>query len=527
MRARAVGVMALIGVACGGGKPIVPTAPASEPVEAAPRNPVDYLLIGPRALVAAAAPLVALRERQGHGVEVIELESFGVYTRETVREAIAARAAAVPGLRFALLLGDPESGGVPGFPRESSFGEWFLTDLPYAEVGGERVLRVGRVPARTPAEVEAVARKIVRYETEPVRGGWQRRINMFAGPAKFGIVVDALIERAVTAILEQVPYDFDVNVTFAKPESPYAYRLDRLTGVISEELGRGSLVTVYTGHGLSYALDTVSWRGQSYEIGRTVDLAPVRIPHGSPFFISLTCLTGAYGLPYGQRSLAEEMVLNPEGPVAVFAASASSHPVANVVLGRGFLDALFGPRAETIGDAIAATRAQLLSPTKPAYQLVLGESGEDEKALWRMNAEMYNLFGDPATRPRYPEAATASIPAARARGGETTTVALTTEAIRAGNVTLTLELQRSDLRGPFVSGDELERLEREAALEAMSANHARANDRVLVKLGAVLEAGRAEVRLPLPKGNPGRYAIKALIEGDGRVAAAHTFIDVD
>ncbi|HUH05059.1 MAG TPA: C25 family cysteine peptidase, partial [Kofleriaceae bacterium] len=294
MVTRVMGGLALVAMACGGSRSAPPApAPAAEPAAAAPANPVDYLVIGPRALVGATAPLVALRERQGHGVEILELESLGVHTRDTIRAAVAARAADAPGLRFVLLLGDPESNGVPSFPRVSPFGEPFLTDFPYAEAADDRVLRVGRIPARTAAELEGVVAKIVRYETEPVHGGWQRRINMFAGPAKFGIVVDALIERAVTAILEQVPYDFDVNVTFAKPESPYAYRLDRLTGAISEELGRGSLVTVYTGHGLPYALDSVSWRGQAYEIGNTTDLAPVRIPHGSPFFISLTCLTGA------------------------------------------------------------------------------------------------------------------------------------------------------------------------------------------------------------------------------------------
>ena len=56
-------------------------------------------------------------------------------------------------------------------------------------------------------------------------------------------------------ILERVPYDFDVSVTFAKPGSPWAYALDRMTSKIAADISAGSLVTVYTGHGYARELE--------------------------------------------------------------------------------------------------------------------------------------------------------------------------------------------------------------------------------------------------------------------------------
>jgi len=484
-------------------------------------------VIGPRAMVAAAAPLIHLRQKRGHGVYPVAVEDIydrraaGEPSPEAVLQEVEAMARSAGSLHYVLLLGDPAAGraGTAAFARVASDGTPFLTDHPFTLPEGPHTLAVGRIPARTAAELDDVVAKIVGYETGPVHGDWARRIDVFAGPARFSPMIDAVLERAVTAILESVPYEFDIRVTFAKEDSPWGYAFDRLTTRIADDLAAGALVAVYTGHGDRQRLDSVLWRGAWYEIGNTDALGHVHTAEGYPFFISLTCLTGAYGMGADARSLAEEMVLNPAGPVAVFAASAESHPVPNVTLGQGFLQHLFVDRSPTIGDAVRDGK-QALAKHEGSLAVFIG-GGSD--TMWEENAEMYNLFGDPATRLRYPEPATVKV-AATAKVGASLAVEVESP-LPGGTVRVTVELPRSQQRDGMVDGDAIEKLDSAAALAAMTENNRKANDRVMASAQADLAGGRAEVPVSLPAA-PGRYAVKALIEGDGRVAAGSAWVDV-
>ncbi len=518
-------------LSCGSPRDGVTPAAAPAPSDgtaAADRAAIDYLIIGPRALLPEVKPLVDLRTRLGHGVDWITLEeiyrrrSDGAPSAEAVRAEVAEVAARRPSLRYLLLLGDPASGGVASTLQTAATGLPFHSDQPFSLPGRNPPLAVGRIPARTPVELRAAVSKIVRYETAPVHGAWGRRVSVFAGPAKFGRIADAFLERAASAILESIPYDFDVQVTFAKEDSPYAYAFDRLTGKIADELAAGALVAVYTGHGSERALDTVLWRGRFYSIGDTAGLAGVRTAEGNPFFISLTCLTGRFGVNSSTRSLAEEMALNPDGPVAAFAASAESHPLANITLGQGFLASLFVDRAGTIGEAIGRARKGLDRTGAPAMAFLGESSGPD---MWQENAAMYNLFGDPATRLRYPGGAEVTPSATTSKPGASQRVAVSAPAIADGTAVVTVEIQRSRLRDGIVPPDRIEALDREQALETMIANNRLANDRVLARAEVKLTGGRGEVELAMPD-TPGRYAIKAIVDGGGKVAVGSAWIEV-
>ncbi len=518
------GLVLLLGglLACASSREPQPPGP---PAEAAPvaQAPADYLVVGPAALVAEVRPLIALRTRLGHSVRVVTLEQIAErrHGTEPVLDEIRGRAAEAPTLRYLLLLGDPAAGGAPSFDRQAGDGLRYNTDQPYALAERHPPLAVGRIPARTPAEVRAAVDKIVAYETGPVHGDWARRISVFAGPGNFGAIADAFLERAATAILDSIPYDFDIRVTFAKPDSPYAYAFDRLTGKIADELAAGALVAVYTGHGSERSLDSVMWRGQWYSIGDTEGLAGVRTAQGNPFFISLTCLTGAFGRPDAPRSLAEEMALNRDGPVATFAASARSHPLANIALGQGFLEHLFRHRVGTIGEAVREARKGLERPNVPQISFL---TDDDDGQMWKENDAMYNLFGDPATRLRYPEAAEV-VAAATSAPGAVQKVAVSAPGVASGTLVVTLEIARTQVRDGMIDGDQIEKLDRDAAFDAMIANNRKANDRVLLRAEAAIRGGRGEVELTMPAVG-GRYAIKALVDGGGKVAAGSAWVQV-
>src|SRR5262249_3888247 len=163
---------------------------------------------------------------------------------------------------------------------------------------------------------------LVAYEAGHAQGSWPRRLALFAGPANFGPVADRLIETTAFRLLDdEVSYDYDIDVVFAKPESPYAYRFDRLRDKLVSDLNQVPLIAAYVGRGSYSSFDEVAFRNPWYGIARVEDAARLQIPSGKPFFLSFTCNTGAFDLGSGRLSMAEELILNPDGPIAVFASS--------------------------------------------------------------------------------------------------------------------------------------------------------------------------------------------------------------
>ena len=206
-------------------------------------------------------------------------------------------------------------------------------------------IAVGRVPARTPEELEAFVGKLVAYETSTAGPDptWRRRVTLYAGDPYFGPMGDELVQTVAEGILDtDLSYDFDLRLTFAKETSPYAFGFDRLEQKFIGDMGDGALVAAYVGHGSVTRFAPAEFRGRRYEVGTADDAAAIRTAAGKPVFFSIACDTGAFDRPAGLPSLAERMILNPGGPVAVFASSRESHPYPNALYGQ----AIIGPLRE-------------------------------------------------------------------------------------------------------------------------------------------------------------------------------------
>jgi len=553
--------------------PEAPTPAALRPVDNAPLadaatwerwKSADYIALAPRAFIPALAPLVAHREAQGHVVATLAVEdlftrfSSGKADSRALREAVGRLAKQSDGkLRFVLLVGDarqpdPDEGEVasvptfyepklgyeneppvepfafPGDPRALKYP----TDRPYGMLdgpaGAKSPLAVGRVPARTASEVAGFVQKTIAYETGRSPGVWPRRLALFAGPANFGPVADRLIESTAFHLLEdEVSYDYDIDVTFAKIESPYAYRFDRLRDKLVADLGQGALIAAYVGHGSYWSFDDVSFRDKWYDIGTSEDAARLRIPSGKPFFLSFTCNTGAFDLPEGRRSIAELLVLNPDGPIAVFAASRESHPYTNALYAAAVVEQFMSARAPTIGEGLIAVRREVRKSSITLAELLVSN---DIDALKDEHEGLYNLFGDPASRLRYPENASVSL---RSDDGGSTTahpgskvdVEVTSEKVPAGRVILTLETLRSAIRAKLVSPAAMEGMRADTALATMAENHKKAIDKIVVRREADLVAGKAKFQITMPR-EQGKYVIKAFVGAPDGAAAAHARIEV-
>jgi hypothetical protein len=527
---------------------------------------VDYLAIGSRDFLPAIEPLLAHRRRLGHRIASVATEDViaklakGEPDANAFTRLVGAVSAQSHGkLRFVLLLGDaggttplpahrlpklaydeadgdptPRLGRLLGSEKKPTHAAEdaakYPSDRPYAlaalaglssveaaKAPAARRLAVGRVPARSREDAAAFARKVVGYETAQPAGAWQRRLTVFTGPAGFGGLVDGMIERTAERLLDdEVSYDFDVRFFFAAARSPYAYRFDLAQENLRNELGKGALIAGYVGHGASTQFDEVEWRAQWWKLGDADDARALDVRAGSPFFVSLACDTGALDRPEGRPSLAAELVLNEHGALAVLASSRESHPYANALYGQAILATFVNGRPRTIGEGVLEVQDRVRTASLGLSSMLVHT---DVDALKAEHEGLYNLFGDPATRLRYPDVLAVELASATAAPGARLRVAVKLPGLATGFARVTLETRRTVVRGKLVDEAALEALPEPRALEAMEKNATLANDKVVLEKRVAIEAGAGAIELELPR-IPGAYVVKAITEG-GRVGIGH------
>ncbi len=521
----------------------------------------DYLIIAPEEFVESLAPLVAHREGLGHTVaslsieEIYRLFSKGKPSAEAIREAITQIDKQGGRLRFLFLVGDvnardemPTSVSLPThyvkkveyehhradehdheFPFErgdhNHENEEYPTDRPYGLLSATRRISVGRLPARTPGEVRGYVQKIIKYETQRAAGAWQRKLIVTAGAANFGALADAAIEGIATDMLDaKVSYDFDIRFTFAKEGSPYASRLDQLPLRWRSELESGALIATYVGHGSFYGFDDTHFRDRHYFIGTRNDASFLNVQKGNPFFLSITCNTGAFDLADGSRSMAEALVMNPSGAIAVYAATRETHPYPNALLGEAVIEQFINQRPRTIGEGLLEVMSSARKASIPLAELLV--QGEIEP-LKEEHEGLYNLLGDPATRLQYARAVALQRTDAnsdlkpKAKFSIDADLASTS---LSGRALFTLETQRSVIRGVIAEPEVISAMPTARAFGAMDTNWQRANDKVIATKEVEVVGGKARVEFSAPS-TPGRYLVKVFVEGD-KSAAGHIAFNV-
>jgi len=547
-------VIAALGTSCSSAGARVAATSSSAPVVDAsassslPHGPVDYLVLVPRAFEHDIAPLVQLRAQEGHGVLIRVAED--VYAKRSHvahEEALLAEvrdvAHANTSLRFLLLAGDPRGEGAALATFHKRLGPWvgdeagtdldYATDQPYAlfsDGAAGHPLAVGRLPARTPTELDGMVSKIVAYETDPPTA-WSRRVLVFAGPANFGESADRAVETFATSMLDgEVPHDFDLGVLYAQVSSPYAFRFDRLGAEMAHEMGSGALLAVFAGHGSPEAFDSVSFKRHAYPIGTVSDFAAIDGARGFPIFIALTCSAGAFDAP--RRSIAETAMVNPHGPIASFAASAFSGAYVNMLYSQQLLDAFLSSRAPTVGEAIVMAKTKLGGTSSLSLTLVKAVMGGDGKGDMATSDEaiaehlfIYNLFGDPATRPRYPERADVTLASSSIGPGAPFVATLTLPHGGFDDADVTIETERTQLKKGIVPGEQITALDAGPAFDTMEKNHAIAIDKVVSHTPVTVDSGTVRVELVGPS-EPGSYWVRVIASGGGHVAAGAAHLSV-
>lgn len=332
----------------------------------------EYVVIAHGSLLNAVAPLVEARAADGLSTAVVDVQDiFDAYAAgapdpEAIRTFLAnARSGWSVAPRYVLLAGhgtfdfrDLRGFGdnlVPG-PLTRTVGGLFASDgyLVADSLTSGPQLPIGRLPARSPAELTLMVERILAYEGR---------------------------EHSTLLTVSDRPVQGDDFVTAAalvSAEAPSHVTLDSVAQTGSVEEAREELfaalasspdAVLYFGHG---GLDRVGRDG----ILRIQDL-PQLDPAGLPaVHFTLSCSVGRFDVP-GFESLAEELVRLPQGAVAVFGPSGTTTLVDADALAVPIVGMLYADNAR-LGDATLA-----------AVQSLGGEYDA---------ARLFNLLGDPAMR---------------------------------------------------------------------------------------------------------------------------------
>ena len=500
-----------------------------------------YLVVSPRAAVRTLEPLLELRRRD-YAVSAMTTEALApkgsTLTPALVKRAIRAHHGKHP-LACLLLVGDTRAGGkdIPAMPTHPlGFDVWYgylATDNPRdarREVH-RPAIAVGRLPARTSADLETMVSKTVSYETRSRPGPWQRRVHVVAGTPGYSPELDALINGFATMILANcVPPAYHVTMTHGLTSSPYCPPPDEFEERVIELFDGGALYVAYVGHGSARsAMDVAGFRtGTIMNCGT---MRKVRCPAQSrPISFFIACNMSEFD--GGSDCLAEVALKAPGGPVACVGSVRRSHPYGNAVLGVELVRALLDRQEATLGRCLLKAQTSLAAPTMwfdLVRQGIDKSAGLPPQACERERIKhvyLYNLLGDPALRVSRPAGQIGPIQAGLADNGSHWQVAAGVPGINAGSAIVTLEIPRAFIRGKLAQVPPANPKWR----DAMRRNYKTANRKVVAEVRARVDNGSVHARIPTRvDGAPlatGKYFIKVFAWNDRTAAAGATMVSL-
>lgn len=444
-----------------------------------------------------------------------------------------------------LLVGDvPEEGAtvdpdrhVPCFYRRSNVipagvagtqEQWenVPSDNPYASRDIDDdvpIFPVGRLPFTEPAQLTAHLAAVTAYEENPPPGKWRNRVTIFAGDPGFeqlGPVVRRLIERAYEmGVIQNLSDASAATFTYANEASPYTWPAPEFSDKIVDEINDGALVLNYLGHGWKDSVDTLKFNGETYRVFTARDAARVNCAGKRPVAAFFTCYTGAFD--YRTPSLAEALILNPNGPIGVIASSRISNEL-NYLLETAFLHEMTKERTPTLGRMFLCTKRRMLLGRLPLPPALAQQFGLPTHAGYsdgkRTHLWLYNLFGDPTVRLAHPRDTSSYIHVPEAvRAGDEFEVELMAEIPNAATVTTRLECLRTNFvlapRPVDYTGVPA------VVFDAIRQNHARANHRLIDRRTVGAETTTVKMRMPAGY-PPGHYLVRQYVtDANGHILA--------
>jgi len=514
-----------------------PVSVESSPAPATPSPPPAVVAVCPSDLRPALAPWVAFRSEQGYDVRVVSNTGTPEEIRRRIRDAAPAER-----LKFLVLVGDVATGmngklaggGKPGsdaaaarcvptpYAKAEVNVRWgseprMPNDAWYADLDDDRLPDVaqGRLTADSPEELKTIVEKILAYERSTDFGSWRRQMNFVAGVGGFGPLADMAIEGATRYLLTTcIPAPYHVGMTQANWRAVYCPDPRRINQATIDRLNDGAMFWTYIGHGRPQQLGQMRVPGGRYPLLSIRDAAQLSAGRGPSIALFLACYIGAFDSR--PDCLAEAMLRQRGGPVAIVASSRVAMPYAMAVMGTELMKACFERHSPTLGEAVLAAKRNMVRPAEKSQVRDMLDSvasmvspKESQRADERAeHVVLFNLIGDPCLRLRWPQNVSL---AAVADGGDATKLVVEGDSPVAGRATIELvrPLGQLGFRPPVRT----EYPKSPDALAEYDVVYEKANDRRIVGTELRLDRGPFRVELQLPGDLAGTFQVHAFVEG--------------
>ncbi|MGI8640123.1 MAG: C25 family cysteine peptidase [Pyrinomonadaceae bacterium] len=316
-------------------------------------NEADFVIITSDGLRDSADRLASIRNAQGLKTRVVLIDdlydefSFGARTPEAVKQFLKLTASEwklKP--RYALLFGDSSYDprnrlGLTTtrdvVPTKSVDTDNFETasDAWLADFDNDGIedIALGRLPAATLAEANAMVDKLIRYDNQTAR---LEKSDV--------LVADRGFENYNTALQNILPN----NVRSSRINRAEMSDADMHNAVLTQ-LNANPMVVTYTGHG-----STVAWSNTSvFSANDTAGLSNRELS----FYVMMTCLNG-YTHNANNDSLAEAAVKAENGAIAVWASSGITFSENQFQISQSLTNLIFNAKTKSvrIGEIVKAAK---------------------------------------------------------------------------------------------------------------------------------------------------------------------------
>lgn len=339
----------------------------------------DYLAIGAPELLDALQPLLDAHQADGLHTAAIPVQAIydqfsgGMPIPEAIRDFLSY---AVQNWqtkpRYVLLVGDfsydtkgyqseRNPYALPSMMVQTVHGGQTASDVLLAQLDADTLpdVAVGRIPARTPAEVQTFVQKNLAYRQQSP-ADWQRRILAVADGQEPVFAADA------QAFLDSFS-GYETTLYAPPAGAPDA------AAQVDAYFDQGSLLVAYFGHG-----SLTQWGKDKIF---TVDEIPaLQNIERLPVVVNMTCLTGLFIHPK-VTSMAESLLFAPNGgAVAILAPTSLTVSYDQTFLHQPLVEFLTENMHHPLGDALLYAQRQYPAENTPDV------------------LNTFLLFGDPALR---------------------------------------------------------------------------------------------------------------------------------
>jgi len=486
-----------------------------------PGRSYDTVLVCAPDLMDAARGWIDYRSSQGHKIAVVS----GEKSKTEIKRAIQSIGKS---LKTVVIMGDaPSIGRKTGSQVETHktdsvvIKKWgaeptFATDSFYSDVDDDGIVDVaiGRITADSPEELANITAKIIAYEKNPDVGTWRRRVNFIAGVGGFGVLADKILETATKKfITDGIPPEFSTSMTQASWRSPYSPHPGAFRDQTIERFNEGCLIWIYLGHGRKRGLDYYRVPGGGLPIMSTRDVPRVEVREGAPIAVFLSCYAGAFDSD--PDCLAEELLANPAGPVAVIAGSNVTMPYAMTVMGNEMLRQMFDEQRVMLGEVVMHGSRKLAEPTEGKPKGLVDQLAKvispdpdllDEERL--EHTRLFHLLGDPLMRVRHPQQVAIEI-SEYGTSGEPLSVKGTSPLD--GPCVVELVCRRDRLT--FKPKARPKFLNERGWLDGLQETYKKANNTLWDAKQLAIVDGKFEVELQIPENATGLSHVRAYVQG--------------